>query len=83
MFIENALWSGYQLTQDDFRALVESIPAANHELVTYGKPKRRRPLESYIMAYRRWRNSLPSELRMRVPRMMCEYQHLLILGETT
>ena len=68
-----ALWSGYQLSQADFKELIESIPSSS----TYHDDRRTAEEPDvgffyYISFYNHWKNRLPLELRKLVPPMLCE-----------
>ncbi|KAI0688010.1 hypothetical protein BC835DRAFT_1419502 [Cytidiella melzeri] len=65
-----AYWVGYQLSLDDFKNLVVSIPqtkarlAANKEII----------YNDYFCAYLKWRRSLPKEQRKNVLRVLYRFK---------
>ena len=64
-----ALWIGYQMSTDDFKELVTSIPRVKERLEhdSRGYPLR---YMQYVSAYMRWRDALPWIARKFMPNLL-------------
>ena len=63
-----AIWTGYQLTQEDFIELVSSLPSIRSHFEN--NLKREPTLVDCISAMMKWRRNLPQRYREKVPRMI-------------
>jgi len=66
---EFAVYSGYQMDRQTFKAFASGLPGAGD----LSHSKKRRDFMNYILAFNAWKNQLPPKQKRYVPRFRCTH----------